>query len=340
MNGEAIANLAVQLMRFRSLSGSEHEAVAFLAEDFRKRGWSVEHLAVVDGRENLFVAWGTPRIVFTTHIDIVSAPDALFEPQIRDGRLFGRGACDAKGIIAAFVATCEELLTRGETDFGLLIVVGEEQDGIGAKMASASLANRGIAYLVDGEPTEGVAISAHKGGLGVHITVEGRACHSGYPELGDDANTTLVELAHDLLHTDFGYDSKLGRATINVGKIEGGVADNVISPHGTLNCLVRTVGPTGPVLAKIREIVADRGNVEVLYDAPAVKLMEIPTLPTKVASFGTDIPHFAALGAQAVLYGPGSILVAHTDEEQVSLAELESARDGYLEIFTFLKTKS
>ena len=335
--GQAIAELTAQLIRFPSISGQERAVVDFLAQRFAEKGWAVERIPVAPERENLFVSWGVPEIVFTTHVDIVAAPDRLFEPRFSEGRLSGRGACDAKGIAAMFISVCESLLEDGETNFGLLLVVGEEEDGAGARVAAQHLQGRGIRYLVNGEPTEGRVISAHKGGFGFRLSFTGKACHSGYPERGIDANAALIETAHDLLHADFGYDPVLGKATVNIGVVRGGLGDNIVSPNSTLTCLIRTVGPLGPVEKKAREIVEGRGEFEIFYEAPAMHLMKIAGMPSACAAFSTDIPYLAPLGAQAVLYGPGTILVAHTDEESITVAELQESYEGSRRIFEHLK---
>jgi acetylornithine deacetylase len=328
---------ASSLIRFRSLSGHEGAIADFLVDSFSSRGWNVERLPVADGRDNIFVTFGTPEIVFTTHTDIVPGPDHLFEPFCQNDRLYGRGACDTKGIIATMVAAAEELRERGETNFGLLFVVGEEFDGIGARTAARQLRNRGIRYLINGEPTECKIMRAHKGGLGVTIVAEGVACHSGYPSEGDDANARLIEVLSRIYQTSWPNDPVLGPTTVSCGLIQGGVAANIISPRAEAQLVFRTVSPHSEVISILEQLIPASCRMEIVYDAPVVHLLEVPGIPSDVAAYCTDIPFFAPLRAETVLFGPGSILVAHTDEEHISFEEISKAITGYKQIFSELK---
>jgi acetylornithine deacetylase len=326
------------MIGFRSLSGREDGIVSFLHSEFERRTWNPQLLPVEGTRSNLFVQFGVPKIVFTTHVDVVPGPEGLFSPRFEEDRLYGRGAVDAKGIAATMVVVCEQLLKSGATDFGLLLVVGEELDGIGARAAARALLGRGIRYIINGEPTEGAAARAHKGGLGFKATYNGKASHSGYPEAGLDANQLAIEGATRLLGADYGEDPVLGPATLSLGRISGGVAGNIISPEATIEGLVRTVTPHSAVIQTIKEA-ASPGTVEVTYDVPPMSLLEIPGLPSAVVAYCCDIQFFAPLGAEAVLYGPGSILRAHTDTEFISRSEIEGALSGYRHIFETLRAR-
>lgn len=337
MNTAEIVEFVSSLIAIPSPSGREEEAVQFLEADFRRRGWNCEVLPVEGERKNLFVSFGEPRVCFTTHVDIVAAPERLFQPEVRGGKLFGRGACDAKGIIGCMVAAAERLLAAGESGLSLLFVVGEEHDGIGAIAASKQLAGRGIRYIVDGEPTEGKLMAAHKGGLTLSVEYRGRSCHSGYPHLGDDANAKLIRFMHEALSADFGEDSTLGRATFNLGRIQGGTGDNIVSNYARVSGIVRTVTDNEPVLAKIRKLAGPEAKVEVSNAASLVRLKTVPGFEIDIASYCTDIAHFAPLGAECLLYGPGTIRLAHTDEEHITLEDLETAVDGFCRIFAALR---
>lgn len=324
-----IFRLTADLVAIRSLSGNEEEAQVFLEKVFSGLGWTYERIPVAANRANLFVTFGVPRVLFTTHFDVVPAPESLFQPKVEGSKLTGRGACDAKGIAATMIGVCLQLRERGVLNFGLLLVVGEEQDGIGARTAATHLQGRGIEFIINGEPTEGLLMQAHKGGLGIDITFSGSACHSGYPELGDDANAKLVRLATRLLAEDFGTCPKLGKATINLGLLEGGTQANVVSPRACLSILLRTVKRNESALARIQALAREALTLDVTYNLDPVDLLTVPGFATGVASYCTDIPFFAPLGAQALLYGPGSIHRAHTDFEFITLQEIDSAMSGY-----------
>lgn len=337
MTGSAeILELTSDLIGIPSVAPQESALTDFLGAEMRARGWNVETLPA-GGRSDLFVSFGTPEIVFTTHLDVVPGPEALFHPRIEDDCVWGRGACDAKGIAATMIAAAEALLRSGESNFGLLFVVGEEDDGVGARSAAEHLRGRGIRFLIDGEPTENKAALAHKGSVSMRVSFQGRACHSGYPQLGDDANAKMIRAAARLMETDFGRDSLLGPSTVLCGVLSGGVAGNVVSPYAEMSVSVRTVSDNSAVLEKLRSLIPDASTVDVTYNCPATRCLEIPGIESTVVAFATDIPHFAALGAQSVLYGPGSIFVAHTDQEHIHRRSIEQALEHYCEIFRALR---
>ena len=296
-------------------------------------GWNVKCFPVAKERENIFVSFGRPRVLFTTHLDIVPAPTELFTPVIKDGVLYGRGACDAKGTAATMIAAAHDLLQLKAKDFGVLLVVGEEVDGIGACQAAKDLANEGIDYIVNGEPTEGKLMRAHKGIIDFELVCKGRACHSGYPELGIDANLILLEAMNRLQQLNLGNDPIMGKATLNLGVIRGGVAQNVVSPQSSVLFSIRTVTPSEHVIEQIKEAVTSLGSLRVLGTTDPVKMMNLPGFENDIAAYCTDIPNFVPLGAKTLLYGPGSIFDAHTDGEKVTLAQLADASLGYQKIY-------
>jgi acetylornithine deacetylase len=333
----SIATLAADLINIPSLSGEEHQVCAYAAKVMNELGWKVEYFPVIAERHNLLVTFGTPKILFTTHLDIVPAPPALFSARIEDEILYGRGACDAKGIAATIISAVEKLLLLGANNLGILFVVGEEVDSSGAIKAAKDLQGRGIEYIINGEPTQNKLILSHKGSIDFELKIKGRACHSGYPELGLDANLLLTEALNRLSDIDLGNDSVLGRATLNLGVIKGGVAPNVISPKASIRFLVRSVTNSSSVIEKIKIAVGDIGNLKVVGISEPAHMISVPGFETDVAAFCTDIPSFAPLGAKALLYGPGHIFDAHTDGEKVKLSELLEARDGYVRIFEQLR---
>ncbi len=339
MNTLDILEFTKDLIALPSISGSEGQVSKYLKRVFDNRSWKVELLPVTESRENVFVSFGTPQIVFSTHIDVVPGNDELFTPQKKGDLLFGRGACDAKGIVATMVAVAESLIADNETNFGLLFVVGEESDGIGAQNAAKQLLNKGIRYIINGEPTEGKVMKAHKGGLALTVTFTGAACHSGYPSLGEDANSKLLRTAARLLDVKWPSDPVFGETTMNIGLIKGGTAQNVISPSSSMNILFRTVTDNEILLETVRQYLSEANQVKISYNVPPVNLLEFQDLKTGIASFCTDIPNFMPLGVECVLYGPGSILVAHTDKECISIKDIEESIEGYRLIFHRLKNR-
>jgi acetylornithine deacetylase len=235
------------------------------------------------------------------------------------------------------VTVAERLRGRGEENFGLLFVVGEEFDGIGARKAAQQLQGRGVRYIINGEPTEGKIMRAHKGSLGLTVSCKGLACHSGYPQEGRDANAELIQILSRIIEQEWTVDPILGPTTVNCGVIKGGVAGNVVSPSATATVVFRTVAPHGEILSTVRQYLSASSLLEINYDLPPVSLLEIPGMQSDVAAFCTDIPNFAPLGAECVLYGPGSILVAHTDEEHIAIDDMEQAIVGYEHIFAQLR---
>jgi len=319
-----------------SLSGKEKEVLDFFYAQFTAWKWPAERVAVDTDRYDIFVPFGTPKIIFTTHVDVVPAPAALFHPRTENGNLIGRGACDAKGIAGAMIAACRNLLRDGATDFGLLLVVGEEKDQAGAKAAARQLTGRGIEAVINGEPTERKIVLAHKGWLGIRIECEGRSAHSGYPEMGEDANAKLIRIASRLLDTDFGSDELLGRATANVGLFGGGLAGNIISPSAFLECIIRVVGDLDEAAGKVREAVDGNGSIREFSRVPVARMVSVPGFETCVVSYATDVPNFFPLTRKCVLYGPGTIHVAHTDHEYIALKDLELSIGEYEKIFAAL----
>jgi acetylornithine deacetylase len=207
-------------------------------------GWRTERWPIPnDHRFNVFAkpSLQPTRVVFTTHLDVVPAPEALFHPQVTATTLKGRGACDTKGIAAAMIQAAESLRIEGCSDIGLLFVVEEETESAGAKAAVSELKERGVRYVVNGEPTEGKLIAAQKGVLAGKIAITGKACHSGYPDLGVDANGLLLELGHALRSISFGEHPIYGRSTLNIGTIQGGSAGNIVSPSSELSFWLRAV---------------------------------------------------------------------------------------------------
>lgn len=318
--------LARQLIDIPSITGDELAIEEHLASLLRDGGYAVEEQAVA-GRKNLFATAGAaPRVVFCSHLDTVppfigSSEDEEF--------IRGRGACDAKGIIAAMVAAGEALVADGVRDFGFLFVVAEETDSVGAKEANRYFAGRGSEIVIVGEPTESQFARASKGALTATIRFEGIAAHSAYPDRGDSAIRKLARATEAIYAASWGEDADLGTGIPNVGVVRGGEKPNVIAPHAEAECLVRIVEPLEAAVRRLESIVAPVGGSIVRHHGNDPVRMVLPSgRPSVVVGFNTDAPHLPAIG-RPILFGPGSILDAHTTGEKIAKRELLTAVQTY-----------
>jgi acetylornithine deacetylase len=296
-----------------------------------RRNGKVERMPAEENRDNIFALWGEPLVTFSTHMDTVPP----FFPSREDGEfIWGRGSCDAKGIIAAMVAAAEKLLDAGTRNFGLLFVVGEERNSAGAKAAAEN--PRGSRFLINGEPTENHLALGSKGALRYEITAHGKLAHSAYPELGHSAIHTLLDVLQDIRRIALPEDSLLGRSTLNIGTIDGGRAPNVVADQAEAEIMFRTVGDPTAIRNAVSAAVAGRAEAREVLHTPAVQLSPFEGLPTTIVAFTTDIPTFNGTWGQSFLIGPGSIHVAHTAEERISKRELSEAVDIYARMMTQL----
>lgn len=312
--------LTRSLVDIDSTTGREGEAGRWLARRLRDLGYEVVEQPVTDDRFNVYAHLGTPpAIVFSTHFDCVPP----FYPSHQErGLVFGRGACDAKGILAAQVAAAERLRAAGETRIALLFVVGEERGSDGAHVANHR-APRGVRFLINGEPTDNRLGVATRGLLRVRLHAKGRAAHSSFPELGDSAIDKLLDALMVIRGVALPDDPLLGRTHYTVGLIEGGVAPNVVSPHASAELLFRTVGDGARVRDALR-IVEGLVDIEHVLDIPAVRMHTLSGFETAIFPYTTDVPQLTAWGTP-ILVGPGSIHVAHTEHEHISVDELHAA---------------
>jgi len=277
---------------------------------------------VANDRVNVIASVDDPVVVFSTHFDCVPA---FFPSRIENGRLHGRGSCDAKGILAAQLAAAERLRATGERRVGLLFVVGEERGSDGAAIANTTPA--GSRFLINGEPTDNRLGTGTRGVLRLRLRAEGRAAHSATPEHGISAIDKLIDALVTLRTITLPTDPEMGSTFYSVGLIEGGIAPNVISPHASAEVLFRTVGPVEDILRAVQPLDRYVTSEEVLR-VPVVKLHTVPGFATAAFPFTTDVPFLDRWGTP-LLFGPGSILVAHTSEEHLEIAELERAIEGY-----------
>ena len=290
---------------------------------------------VEPGRFNVLATWGQPVVTLSTHMDTVppffaSREDAEF--------IWGRGACDAKGIIAAMVAAAENLLAANVKNFALLFVVGEERNSAGAEVAAC--APRGSKYLVNGEPTGNKLALASKGVLRLEVTARGKMAHSAYPELGESAIEALLDALEAIRRVPLPQDAQLGPCTMNIGTISGGRAPNVIPDAAKAEILVRLVGDAAPVREAFARAVGTRAQVDEILCIPPVRFLSVDGVPTTVVSFATDVPVFGKSWGEPLLLGPGSIQVAHTADERISKRELAEAAGMYADVVKRLLAKA
>jgi acetylornithine deacetylase len=335
--------LTRQLVDIESTTYNEAPAGVFLHEYLSVQRYAVERTPVAQPdrsrtpgagtgeRFNVYAALPgiTPDVVLSTHMDTVPP---FFGCTEDDDFLYGRGTCDAKGIIAAQVAAADQLRDSG-IKVGLLFLVGEERDSAGA--AAANLSPRGSKFLINGEPTDNRLALASKGALRVELRAKGRMAHSAYPELGESAIDKLISALHDVMALPLPVEPEIGPSTMNIGLIEGGRAPNVIADKAEAHILIRLVGPADETKKAIVATVGDRANVSFSLELPFVRMRKVGNLPTMVAKFTTDIPSLTAWG-EPFLLGPGSIHVAHTPDEKIAKKELLEAVDLYVELATSL----
>jgi acetylornithine deacetylase len=335
--------LTRRLVDIESTTYHEGRCGEFLDEYLRELGYDVEkqkveqpELAKTPGggtgnRFNLYAKMpGTkPAITLSTHFDTVPP---YFGSSEDDTWVYGRGSCDAKGILASQVCAAEKLHAGG-VPVGLLYVVGEERDSAGAKVANRD--GHGSRYLINGEPTENRLALATKGALRVELRAKGKMAHSAYPELGESAIDKLVDVLHDLTRAKLPVDEEIGDSTVNVGLISGGRAPNVISDAAEAHLLIRTIGPSEHVKEILERVVAGRCEIGYSLDLKAVRMKRVAGWETMVAKYATDISSLTNWG-EPMLLGPGTIHVAHTPDEKVLKSELTGAVEKYAELVSSL----
>lgn len=321
-----IFELTKALVNINSVTGSEGDCSQFLRQRLTASGFDVDMQRVTGDRYNVFAARGKPRVVLSTHLDTVP-PFFGFSEDER--YLYGRGACDAKGIIAAQITAAERLAAEGAGGFGLLFLVGEETASDGAR--AANLTPRGSRYLINGEPTDNELVVGTKGMLWLRIEARGRMAHSAYSELGESAIEKLLDILADVRRLPLPRDPLFGPATMNIGLLSGGRAPNVVPDEAAADIMYRTVpeSPAGPRLkASLETLLAGRAEVQFLRDTQPLRMEAIEGFKTRVVSFTTDLPSLGDWG-RPLLIGPGSIHDAHTRNEKVAKADLLQAVEIY-----------
>ena len=321
--------LTRSLMNITSVSGEE-EAVGFwLRDHLASLGWNVELQRVSDDQNNVIATLNdTPRVWFSTHMDTVPP---FIPPTEDEEKIYGRGACDAKGIIASQITAAEELRREGMNDIGLLFLVEEERTSAGARAANEHPLAAKCEYMINGEPTDLDLAIGSKGTFRLKIKTTGKAAHSAYPEQGDSAIENLLEILDDVRHTKFPSEEFFGETTVNIGTIEGGVALNVIPPTAEAGLAIRLTTPRAPIEEALRNVIRGRAEIEVLSCSEPVRMLAVEGFEQKVVRFTTDIPYLTNWG-KPLLLGPGSILVAHTRDEFVLKKDLELVVKLYMNL--------
>ena len=321
--------LTKSLMSIPSVSGDEEAVGFYLRDHLQSLGWKVELQAVSENQNNVIAYLNdAPRVWLSTHMDTVPP---FIPPTEDDEKIYGRGACDAKGIIAAQIMAAEQLRKEGITDVGLLYNVEEERSSTGAKVVNNHPLAAKCEYMINGEPTDNDLAIGSKGTFRLNIKTTGKAAHSAYPEEGDSAIEKLLDILEDIRHTKFPHDDFFGETTVNIGTIDGGTALNVIPPKAEAGLAIRLTTKRAPIEEAVRSLVRDRGEIEILSCSEPVRMLQVDGFKQKVVRFTTDIPHMPNWGTPLLL-GPGSILVAHTKDEFVLKKDLETAVQLYVDL--------
>ncbi|MGJ5820068.1 M20/M25/M40 family metallo-hydrolase [Paludibaculum fermentans] len=325
-----VFSLTRALVDIESITGNEEPVgdylLSLLGELTRAHNGHLEAIEVEPRRFNIFACFGTPIVTLSTHLDTVPP---FFPSREDEANIWGRGACDVKGIIAAMLCAATDLLTEGVRNFGLLFVVGEERNSAGAYHAAKT--PRGSKFIINGEPTENQLALGSKGALRYELKASGRMAHSAYPELGESAIEKLLDALQRIRAIALPIDGILGPCTLNIGQIQGGRAPNVVPDAAEAALMFRLVGDPEPVRTAVTTAAGALAEAEEILCIPAIHLGSLEGFATTVVAYTTDIPAFGGAWGQPFLLGPGTIHVAHTSEERVPKAQL-------LEAVTIYKT--
>jgi acetylornithine deacetylase len=321
-----VVALAAELLSIDSSTGAENSVVDFLSKWLVARGWNVTLQEVTRGRANIWASRAGHGVTLSTHLDTVPP---YFGPRLEDGRLIGRGACDAKGIAAAMLVAADNLASGGEQRVDLLLVVGEEKGSDGARAANRLKPTS--RFLVNGEPTESRLASGAKGSLRVTVRTRGRAAHSAYAHLGESAIKPMLALLPTLDALELPTDPVLGETTVNIGTIRGGTEANIVPAHAEAEMMFRLVGDVEPVRKLIKQWAKGRADIEFGSYIPAQHFHTIPGFEVSAVAYTSDIPLLGKWGTP-LMFGPGSIHVAHTPDEFIDVTELRAAVGAYEQI--------
>ncbi len=318
-----VVALTTELLAIPSTTRDEGAAVEFVSRWFVARGWNVTVQEVTPGRGNVWASRKGGGVTLSTHLDTVPP---YVPPRRADGRIHGRGACDAKGIAAAMMVAADALVAQGEERVDLLLVVGEERGSDGARLANQLPATS--KWLINGEPTESKLASGCKGAQRVIVLTRGREAHSAYPHLGSSAITPMLAMLQQLDGLDWPVDPILGPTTVNVGLLKGGTEANIVPGHCEAEMMVRLVGDVAPVRRTLEAWAKGRAELEFGSFIPAQHFHTVPGIASAPVAYTSDIPLLGNWGTP-LLFGPGSIHVAHTPDEYVDEAELRASVETY-----------
>ena len=332
-----VFELTRALVDIESITENEEHVGNYLFDHLsvltQSHGGSIEKMPVTENRFNVFAHWGDPVVTLSTHIDTVPP---FFPSREDDEYIWGRGSCDTKGIIASMITAIRELLAEGSRDFGLLFVVGEERNSVGAYTAAKT--PRGSRFLINGEPTENRLALGSKGALRYEVVAKGRMAHSAYPELGESAIEKLLDALNKIRAIALPTDPVLGPSTLNIGTISGGRAPNVIPDAARAELFIRLVEDGDTTRQAIADAVGSLVEAREVLCIPALRLGSLPGFETSVMSYTTDIPAFGGAWGQPYLLGPGTIHVAHTSEERIPKREIIEAIQIYKKMVRHLQT--
>jgi acetylornithine deacetylase len=322
-----VVSLAAELLAIPSQTGTEGAVVDFVSKWLIAKGWNVNLQEVTRGRSNIWASRGAKKgVTLSTHLDTV--PPHI-PPRLEGARLYGRGSADAKGIAAAMMVAAERLVASGEKKVDLLFVVGEEKGSDGARAANnLSATSR---FLINGEPTESKLASGAKGSLRVIVRTKGREAHSAYPQLGSSAIEPLIELLPKIREVELPTDPVLGDTTVNIGTIRGGTEANIIPGNAEAELMFRLVGDVEPVRAMVKKWARGKAKLDFGSHIPAQRFRTVEDFETGTVAYTSDIPLLSRWG-EPLLFGPGSIHVAHTPDEYIETDELRKSVDVYVRL--------
>ena len=325
-----VVALAAELLAIPSTTRDEGAAVDFVARWLVARDWNVTVQEVTPGRGNVWASRKGGGVTLSTHLDTVPP---YVPPRRDDGRLYGRGACDAKGIAAAMMVAADRLVQAGEERVDLLFVVGEERGSDGARLANQLPATS--KWLINGEPTESLLASGCKGAQRVIVRTTGREAHSAYAHLGESAITPMLQMLQELQQLPLPVDPILGPSTVNVGLIRGGTEANIVPGTCEAEMMFRLVGDVAEIKKVLKPWAKGRAELEFGSHIPAQHFHTVPGFETAPMAYTSDIPLLGNWGTP-LLFGPGSIHVAHTPDEYIEEAELRASVESYVKLVKHL----
>ncbi len=321
----------LDIMRFDSTSGRESELAKYIAEKYKPDDAELEMHTTDSGRTNVFFKWGEPKIIFNSHTDTVPP---YIPPVKEDDIIKGRGSCDAKGQLAYLFEVCKQLRKEGHNNFGMLMTCGEEDGSHGAVEANKHIKN--CDYIIVGEPTENKLIKASKGNFCIGFKILGKNCHSGYPELGDNAIDRMIDFVEKVRKLDFPADDILGETNFNIGKLKSDNAHNVVPDLVTFKIFFRSTFATHDLISeRVRSLLDDNIEMNIYFDHVPVRFHTVKGFETGTVAYGTDAPSFTNI-PNRLLYGPGSILDAHTENEYVRIEDMHKAVEDVKKIFKII----